>query len=601
MTGDAATPFQVDLGGLVDLLSHHLYSSPRVYLRELLQNAVDAITARHAAGDSTPGEIHLVPADVSADGRLHVRDNGIGLDRPAMSQVLATIGASSKRDDFGFHREGFLGQFGIGLLACFLVTDRIEIHSRAAGATALRWEGGSDGRYRIADAPDGNHIAGVGTDVALSVGRHDASLLGLDTVRQLLGEYATYLPVRVRLDTGSGVEEYGNHRFPWESPGDGAARRGEAEALCRSLLGYQPLDLIALDDAASGLRGYAFIRPVAGTGAHHRVYVQRMFVGDQVTGLLPDWAFFVQVVADAERLSLTASREALQADDLLAETREGLGERIASWLRRVAASDPIRMRRFLAVHHLGAKAMAAQDDAMLAAIADLLTWETTEGSLTLPEFAEDRSEVAYSTSAEEFEHLAPFARAQGLAVLNAGYAYDEPIVRRWLANRPELTARQVTPSDLLETFAEVGKDERIRFASLLDVARAVLDRADCRPNVRRFAPADVPALLLLGGDQRRARDHRAVADGAEGGWLAALESLDMPEPAAELVFNAANPTLARLADTGSDEVRRLAVEALYAQALLTGRHPLRPFDRALIARSVPALLDRVIDGDAHGR
>lgn len=39
--------FQVDLRGLVDLLSHHLYSSPRVYLRELLQNAVDALTARH--------------------------------------------------------------------------------------------------------------------------------------------------------------------------------------------------------------------------------------------------------------------------------------------------------------------------------------------------------------------------------------------------------------------------------------------------------------------------------------------------------------------------------------------------------------------------
>lgn len=38
--------FQVDLRGLVDLLSHHLYSSPRVYLRELLQNAVDALTAR---------------------------------------------------------------------------------------------------------------------------------------------------------------------------------------------------------------------------------------------------------------------------------------------------------------------------------------------------------------------------------------------------------------------------------------------------------------------------------------------------------------------------------------------------------------------------
>ena len=39
--------FQVDLRGMVDLLSRNLYSGPRVYVRELLQNAVDAIAARN--------------------------------------------------------------------------------------------------------------------------------------------------------------------------------------------------------------------------------------------------------------------------------------------------------------------------------------------------------------------------------------------------------------------------------------------------------------------------------------------------------------------------------------------------------------------------
>jgi len=38
--------FQVDLGGMVELLSKNLYSSGDVYLRELLQNGVDAITAK---------------------------------------------------------------------------------------------------------------------------------------------------------------------------------------------------------------------------------------------------------------------------------------------------------------------------------------------------------------------------------------------------------------------------------------------------------------------------------------------------------------------------------------------------------------------------
>ena len=41
--------FRVDLRGVVDLLSHHLYATPRVYVRELMQNAVDAITARRLA------------------------------------------------------------------------------------------------------------------------------------------------------------------------------------------------------------------------------------------------------------------------------------------------------------------------------------------------------------------------------------------------------------------------------------------------------------------------------------------------------------------------------------------------------------------------
>ena len=58
MSTEPGHTFQVDLRGLVDLLSHHLYSSPKVYLRELMQNAVDAITAGLA--------VELAPIRVNA-------------------------------------------------------------------------------------------------------------------------------------------------------------------------------------------------------------------------------------------------------------------------------------------------------------------------------------------------------------------------------------------------------------------------------------------------------------------------------------------------------------------------------------------------------
>ena len=76
--------FRVDLGGIVELLSRNLYSGSDVYLRELLQNGVDAITANAQSGkddegtysSDTSGRIRFV-----VDGHtLRVTDNGVGLN-----------------------------------------------------------------------------------------------------------------------------------------------------------------------------------------------------------------------------------------------------------------------------------------------------------------------------------------------------------------------------------------------------------------------------------------------------------------------------------------------------------------------------------------
>ena len=165
MTGAGST-FHVDLRGVVDLLSHHLYSSPRVYLRELLQNAVDAITERTEEDAGAPRRVCVVPADVSPDGRLHVEDTGVGLDEDGIRAVLATIGASTKRDALGLARESFLGQFGIGLLSCFLVTDEITVTTRRAGSDdTWQWVGRDDGTYAVSPAPQPRDEPGVGDGV----------------------------------------------------------------------------------------------------------------------------------------------------------------------------------------------------------------------------------------------------------------------------------------------------------------------------------------------------------------------------------------------------------------------------------------------------
>src|SRR4051812_33163777 len=124
--------FGVDLRGMIDLLSHHLYSSPRVYVRELLQNAVDAITARRELDPDAPAEVLIEPSDATADGVLRISDSGIGLTEREVHELLSTLGRTSKRDELGFTRQGFLGQFGVGMLSAFLVAEEIRLVTRSA-------------------------------------------------------------------------------------------------------------------------------------------------------------------------------------------------------------------------------------------------------------------------------------------------------------------------------------------------------------------------------------------------------------------------------------------------------------------------------------
>src|SRR6185437_6590552 len=198
-----AHAFQVDLRGLVDLLSHHLYSSPRIYVRELLQNAVDAVTARLGTDPAAPTGIRL-----TADGAsVRIEDPGIGLTEADVHRFLATIGRSSKRDDLAGARREFLGQFGIGLLACFTVADTIRVTTRSAvdqDAPLVEWLATSDGRYTIR-ALDPAQRPEPGTTVELTPRPGAERWFAPDRVATLARDYGALLPYPVVVETPDGA------------------------------------------------------------------------------------------------------------------------------------------------------------------------------------------------------------------------------------------------------------------------------------------------------------------------------------------------------------------------------------------------------------
>lgn len=623
MSGDT---FQVDLRGIVDLLSHHIYSSPRVYLRELIQNGVDALTALGDAGSSYEGRpgVLILPSDVAADGRLHVMDSGIGLDAADVRTFLATIGRSSKRDEVGLARSDLLGQFGIGLLSAFMVTDEIEVLSRRhdpsqqapdPAATVVRWRGRADGSYtldavRLADLdtpderPDERRAwltSGPGTCVSLRPRRGAEQWLDTATVLELARHFAALLPHRLVVRTPAPVE-IAPTVPPWRLT-DPEARRAALRDYAVTHLGGEPFQVLPVRVPRAELDGVVVIAGAASSTTRrtaHRVYVKGMLVSDRFGELLPEWAFFARAAVDGALLTPTASREDLYQDDVLAEVRSALGDQIRAWLLRLARTDARRMAEFLQLHHLAVKAMALQDDELLAIVLPLLPFETNQGTSTVPQLIAGTDVIRVTETVEEFRQVAVVAAAQGVIVANGGYAYEYELLQRIPEVYPDLRVEPIAAGDLDAHIRTVPDARLLDVRSALERARAVLDRLQVDVELRSFAPASLPALYLDDAQARRRRASRQTAAEADDVWSAILTVLDdggSDRP--RLLLNDENPVVRRVLaiDAERSDLAALAVESLYCRALLSGQHPMRPVDTAAMDRSFLGLLDHALSAE----
>ena len=321
-----------------------------------------------------------------------------------------------------------------------------------------------------------------------------------------------------------------------------------------------PLDLIDLDLPLAGVRGVGYVLPQPANpaeGSRHRVYLKGMLLSDSTAGLLPDWAFFVRCVIDTDTLKPTASREALYEDETLVAVSEALGVQIRDWLTELAATEPHRLAAFLDVHALGVKALASHDRELLRMMLPHLRFESSDGPVTLAEFARNHPHVYVAPTVDEFRQVAPIASAQGIGVINGGYTYDGELVAALPGLMPGISVENLDASVVTAALDPVAAAAELALAGCLAMARVTMDPLDCDVILRAFHPVTVSALHL---DSRAARTERAraeVAADADDLWAEILGSLKATAPRAQLVLNYQSPIVRRLGpDQGAGTAHR---------------------------------------------
>lgn len=124
--------FTFDQAKILDLLTGHtLYNDTRVVLREIVQNAIDAVRVQCKINNQDPYDCGKVHIDWDSNERLlTVQDNGTGMTQHLIENHLLKAG-SSRYQDSNFKKQvpdfSPISRFGIGILSAFMIADYVEI------------------------------------------------------------------------------------------------------------------------------------------------------------------------------------------------------------------------------------------------------------------------------------------------------------------------------------------------------------------------------------------------------------------------------------------------------------------------------------------
>jgi len=349
--------FSAEVGRLLDLVVHSLYSEREIFLRELVANAADATDRRRFEALTSPALALLPDARVrivpdKAARTITIADDGAGMDKQELAANLGTIARSGTRA-FGAEaakakpdeKVELIGQFGVGFYSAFMVADRVEATSRRAGSDeAWTWASEGAGAYTLAPAERDR----PGTTVTLHMKPDADEFLEPVRLQTIVKKWADHITVPITI-ADDGEDKPANEGTALWRKSKSEVTEEQYKDFYRHLGNIFDDPWATLHWRAEGALEFSALLFVPGMKPFEavegpresrvRLHVRRMFITDEA-GLLPPWLRFVQGVVDTEDLPLNVSREMLQATPVLARIRKAVTGRVLSEIKSRAKDEP---------------------------------------------------------------------------------------------------------------------------------------------------------------------------------------------------------------------------------------------------------------------
>lgn len=514
--------FQTEVGQLLEIVAGSLYSNREVFLRELVSNASDACDKlRYAAltdASIAPAEDFAISLEIDVKKKtLSISDNGIGMNH---ADLLATLGTIAKSGTSAFiealkaddnDKPGLIGQFGVGFYSAFMVASNVDVLTRKADETAgWLWSSDGKGEFSIQSA----ERAGAGTTVTLHLKKDAKEFAEEARIRHIIKTYSEHISFPVKL----GEETLNAAEALWTQPAKDITDEQYAEFYRQTSHAFDA-PWHVLHNKVEGTLNHTSLLFVPSTQpldlfeperkSHIKLHVNRVFITETTTDLIPAYLRFLRGVVDSQDLSLNVSREMLQSDPKLAKIKTQISKKVLSELKKKANKTPEDYAQFWGNFGAVLKEGLVEDAALRDRILEICRFASTgEGALiSLTDYVgrmkEGQEAIFYiagddAAKLAQSPHLEGF-KAKGVEVLLLSDHVDE----FWLQHITEFDGRSFKSitrgaADLDKVTAgdkEEDQADEADLSELIAAIKAELGEAvkDVRPSKRL---TDSPVCLI---------------------------------------------------------------------------------------------------------
>lgn len=535
----------VQTENLLPLIKKWLYSEKDIFLRELVSNALDAITKLKKitlSEDIFEADRTEYFIDIKIDrenGVLAIEDNGVGLTEEEIKKYITQI-AFSGAEDFikkyeetgGTDRGGIIGNFGLGFFSCFMVSRKVEIHSRSwqPDATAAFWS--SEGGEEFELGPGEREHRG--TEIRMFLEDDSKDLLDKGKIQELVRKYCDFLPVEIRVD-GSQV----NRKDALWTGQPSSIKSEDYNEFYKYLYPFQgdPLFYVHLNvDYPFKLQGILYFPRLAHeldlNNSNVKIFCKQVFVTDEAQELIPKWLTVLQGIIDLPDLPLNVSRSYLQNEPQVRKIANHIIKKVADSLNAEFKNNPDHFREIWPDIAPFVKYGMMNDEKFYEAALPSLIFEVVEpvGQTAAVEGAEEGKQsrefvslddylannkdktdgvIYYSSDPDRQTGPLKLFQSQGVQVLRMDAAIDNHFLNFMEGKHQEYRFSRID-ADLADSVLDKSGDSKLVDADdksladrLTELFKQALGNDKITVRVEALKTPEIPAMILLPEQMRR--------------------------------------------------------------------------------------------------